>query len=1194
MNNFVFDTYYLSFTYSYFKLLLLGKRMNEKPIVISKNVCKLFLCAATFSFFSWSAEAQTIDVINLETAIASNASLFINGYAEKLSGEDITYSNLWNTKDKAFLTRATTGKKEIAWQSEPVTIAADGKAHFLLLVCVDQANPSSKFNLYLDEHYYGDLINFHTPFFQAELAAGIQVKFDRIGHNEWGDGACFMELSVPASLVSTGKPVAFKLVGENASANTWFMVFKNQDLVAEVVHKANTDACFILQTQGDRLQLLAPDIYKGITATIRLNEGKEQTGKFLHKAGKTFLDISASPEELRSLSIRSQEKELLTVSDFKQFRDTTFLEGFALIKRSKDAQGNYVQQTAYSNAADYMKQISVTPWRNAQMYIMVSSHQDIGWVDTPYRCIEKRDEVIISPALDLLEKHPDYRYDIEDVLMLEEYLERNPRKRPLIERLIANGQLGVGASYTQPYEEMQTGEALVRQFYYGKRFLTCQFDGYNPRTYWNVDVPGRTLQMPQILSKSGVDGLQYSRHERGLYNWYSPDSSHVIVHTPGHYTVASQFLRKSPEEGLEKFHEYVESLPDYRSNPQETPIIGMLSAEDMSPAHTYYHWIDKFEVFAQTTQAPMPTLQHATSDMFIQALKETHPVLPSLVGERPDLWQYIHGPSHERALTSYRESNRKAIFAETFSTIASLLKGSFDAYPKRELDQMWKDIIYADHGWGGNGGHVTDSLFHARYNHADTLATGLSREAAQYIAGKIAFNRKLGTPVVVFNPLSTVCSSPVRMVIDTKKHPVEKLSLLDVHGKPVTYQLSGVGDGQATLEFIATDMPSIGYVTYYLSAKSSQKQQKQRPAEESDYYALQFDEKGTLKQIVDKEVGEELFDTSKFEVGEIFSMQSVGNGAGEFATMQLPTMEDFEKTSQHRSSWILQESGDVYSLYRSETPFKDATVVRYLKLYKTIKRIDFPSSILRFTGRDYREFRQAFALKSKGEVRYEVPFGTVTVGKDEIAGAGGERYQDDTKDIHPRSITNWIGSDDGKVDVKLTSSVILADYIDPTDNPAKNTILQPILFASRRSCHWLGEFYSQQGDHHFEFSLRSDRSGTRNSELESVAANYKPYVVYAPESYQVNPLPDWLSFISVDKKNLSISALKKHEDDNRIVLRLYDAAHNGEATEAAIHSYFPIHRLEQTDMLEFSPSLQQSEKVTVGNRAIETFSLTVM
>ena len=52
------------------------------------------------------------------------------------------------------------------------------------------------------------------------------------------------------------------------------------------------------------------------------------------------------------------------------------------------------------------------------------------------------------------------------------------------------------------------------------------------------------------------------------------------------------------------------------------------------------------------------------------------------MGERPDVWLYIHGPSHQRALKAPREGSRLLTAAEKFATFDALQQGSFKDYPQ--------------------------------------------------------------------------------------------------------------------------------------------------------------------------------------------------------------------------------------------------------------------------------------------------------------------------------------------------------------------------------------------------------------------------------------------------------------------------------------------------------------------------------
>ena len=175
-----------------------------------------------------------------------------------------------------------------------------------------------------------------------------------------------------------------------------------------------------------------------------------------------------------------------------------------------------------------------------------------------------------------------------------------------------------------------------------------------------------------------------------------------------------------------------------------------------------------------------------------------------------------------------------------------------------------------------------------------------------------------------------------------------------------------------------------------------------------------------------------------------------------------------------------------------------------------------------------------------GKVTYEVPYGKVTVGMDEIKGAAGERYTTECSKIHPRSIENWIGADGNGFGVTMSSSVVAADWINPA-NPADNrTILQPILLASRKSCHSKGNEYLQTGDHHFRFSLTSHEAGWPHGYRFGKESNENLQESVGCVPYENASMPEEMSFFGVDSDDIIISAVKKAEDDDAVIVRFYE------------------------------------------------------
>ena len=70
----------------------------------------------------------------------------------------------------------------------------------------------------------------------------------------------------------------------------------------------------------------------------------------------------------------------------------------------------------------------------------------------------------------------------------------------------------------------------------------------------------------------------------------------------------------------------------------------------------------------------LPDIKLATAPEFIRRINESSIDLPEISGERPAVWLYIHGPSHEWALKASGEGDIMMTIAEKFSTIDALLR----------------------------------------------------------------------------------------------------------------------------------------------------------------------------------------------------------------------------------------------------------------------------------------------------------------------------------------------------------------------------------------------------------------------------------------------------------------------------------------------------------------------------------------
>lgn len=86
-------------------------------------------------------------------------------------------------------------------------------------------------------------------------------------------------------------------------------------------------------------------------------------------------------------------------------------------------------------------------------------------------------------------------------IILEDYLEIHPEKRPLIEKHVKAGRLVVGPWFVMPDEFTISGESIIRNLRLGRE-VAREFGGEPSSAGFMCDIFGHISQMPQILLDS--------------------------------------------------------------------------------------------------------------------------------------------------------------------------------------------------------------------------------------------------------------------------------------------------------------------------------------------------------------------------------------------------------------------------------------------------------------------------------------------------------------------------------------------------------------------------------------------------------------------------------------------------------------------------------------------------------------------
>jgi len=1046
---------------------------------------------------------------------------------------------------------------------------------------------------------------------------GGSFSFETFQVDQAGDLFGFSRIIVPNSLIKSQKKVDFKIIGDPSGSQHWFMIFMCHDGLKQFRNKAETEFWYRIIARengaGTLLEVEIPGSEKSGEITLSDGSGK------LYKSNLKIVDNKL----IASFNLNWKFKDLTSQSCTIGTQKRILVSSQALGKTGSESEigGDYIRMinSAFvdpktwetvgefhaSNVSSELDRISSSVISGGDIHILVSSHQDIAWMDSPEECTKDRDELLITPAIRQLRENPGYINDMEDILMLREYLERHPESKEEIHQLGLAGKLFWGASYIQPYEEMYSGESLVRQFYLGKKWFEKEFPGCKSEIYWNFDVPGRTLQMPQILAKSGVNYMLISRHDLGMFYWAAPDGSKVLTYSPGHYYNDYVQLKQGFFKTVGHIANLSEQWGKFYDKPGAKPVMPVLSDADMALPDMYFDYIKNWKALSSNKdkegkQRQLPDMFHSSAINFMKAAESSGANIKTIRGERPAVWLYIHGPSHYEALRYGRSASRTLPAAEKMATIRSLLDGNWNHYPTDRLTLAWEKAIYPDHGWGGNKGTITDSTFLAKFYQADTAARNMIREAASGIASRIGFKPE-GVPVVVFNSFSWTRTSPVSFEIELPDEKFKNLTIKNSQGQEVPSQVAGKPEfypsgylKKINLLFIAKEIPSLGYATFYAVGRKGRVAMAQKsavPAGEisTDFFNIRFSE-GGMSYLFDKDLQKEIWKTDQFAGGELFTLQSIGNGAGEFSDVQQPDTSGFERMKGRSETWKIVEDGPVRMVVRSAGTMKHNRVEMEWIIYKTIRRIDVRADLIDWDGTAYREFRLAFpANMQQPELTYEVPFGAVTVGKDELPGAAGERYVTPCKEVHPRGINNWFSANDGTFGITISSSVAVWDYVNMTHLPTSATLLQPVLLASRQSCHGLGPLYHQRGSHSMDFSIFLHKPGWINGYRDALEAN-EPLTVIVGPSGGSGSLPEVKSFLSLTAPDVIVSTLKKEDSGTGVVIRLYDA--KGENQEVDVLNQLIQGKVFTTNLIEENPIKLSDHsdhiKLRLGHHSIET------
>lgn len=840
---------------------------------------------------------------------------------------------------------------------------------------------------------------------------------------------------------------------------------------------------------------------------------------------------------------------------------------------------------------------------NHEIYVVPFSHLDLYWGGTQEECLSRGNR-IISRAVQLAEQHPDFRFLLENEVNVANFLDssRGTPEAESFQKLVKAGRIEIAPVWAGIYQNLPRGEALVRNLVYGKRHARDAF-GIDPKIAHLGDIPGFTRQYPQILQKTGTPNMVMTRMgppDTSLFRWKSPDGSSVLVWD------TLRGYGWGVDLGLHR------DLDDARFQRigRETAAVQTTTTGPIYLGWGTDLWAPNerlIENMAVLNQRLAPEhFRLATPTEFFHAAADTRPV-SDLSGEIPSSWaNVITSMSH--IWPPVITATDTLLNAEKFAAINHAL--GYAPYPLREFDALWvKALESMDHNNYGQGGDIGDQR-KVGYAQAAILQGGqILRESLRNIAERVRVPFPVSTPIVVFNPLSwtrdDLVSAHVTLYGDVQPAAIpdyrKAMRLVDEKGTSIPFHVVEYTENisrAVQLVFVARGVPSLGYKAYYLV-----------PAEQSDAFPkaaeLKLDtdndarnprrvvgshvlENSYYRVTVDRAVGRiEIFDKELARVvAKDLEIAASEERGGNTLSVEPQTGRTIVNVI---SSVEIEENNPVRAVVRISGDIAGIPITQRLTLYQALKRIDLENSVDWKPGR-FLKIEQWFPLQqNKPEVRTGVPFGSAAAA-DLMPGAGPRFGDEVPRNIWQgwRQIQDWVSAGTSEWGVTISAD---HQFVTVGEDSVRAGMIRGTRFNPLNIVRDGRPVLLQQppaGTYVFRYSLTSGKGdwGERKSWRSGMGFNTQLIPVSAVNELSRKPLPPENSFCSLEGDNLVVSALKKSDRDNAIVLRVFDQ--RGQAVETPIRFLGNDRGFRAANMLEEEASGSELKLLRIGPYEINT------
>ena len=785
--------------------------------------------------------------------------------------------------------------------------------------------------------------------------------------------------------------------------------------------------------------------------------------------------------------------------------------------------------------------------------IIGHSHMDTAWLWTTQET-QRKCARTFSNALNLMEQYPEYMFLQSSVLHLEDIKTNYPNIFKQIKQRVAEGRWEPnGASYVEADGNITGGEAQIRQFTRGMKFLKDEFD-YTPDSYWLPDTFGYNAALPQIIKGCGLKyflttKLSWNESNTFPYDsfkWQGIDGSEVIAHFnethcwPDPQTLLSRL--NGLEEGKytgNKFSIRHKDVTDKRY------IAYGFGDGGGGPMYEMLEMARRCEDLEG-----VPKAQHMTLSQFMDNMVETSPKLPEHRGE---LYLELHRGTltHQHKIKRYNRKLEVAMRLLEYLDVQSKLSGG-DGIAKESLDALWKTLLvnqFHDILPGTSIPEVHD-LAIEQYEQALEACRELAEIPQSYGSGEYS----------LLNTLNWNRNDYFSIAVDSTKLSMKNLAsepYNDLYGTDHLLIKSDV-DGLSTR--------NIEIVESSKTENSSPFSIKEKVT--TPYYEFKLTSDGKIKDLISLKHQRRL--TKKDKAFNEFLIGEDIPALWDSWDIDFDQQVKMQASAHHIKTKIVNQ-GQLHLRIRSEFKIGEASTIKQdIIFYAESARIDFETLV--DWNEDHKLLQTSFDLDVfSNSIKCEIPFGYIerpTHNNSLVDRACFEFSQHKYSDISETRF-GVAFLNDGKYAIDANGSRVKLSLLKSGGHPDPR---------------------GDKGKHFMVYSLLPHDGGLSSEAVIQPAYELNhPPVLLPKENAQINKA----RFCEVSESNIIVESIKWADDNSGYTLRIYEA--EGSATPCQIKLSSAGSAIHECNMLEEELNeLEQTEKgITLHFRAFEIKTLKV-